>query len=907
MKEENQRKFPAEEKGLTTREAEESRRLHGSNTLTQKKRNGFFRQFLASFGDPIIKVLLAALAVNVIFLFRQSSWYESAGIAVAIFLATFVSTLSEYGSESAFLKLQQDAARIECRLKRNGKVVSCPVGDIVVGDIVLLQAGERIPADGILLSGELMVDQSALNGESKEAEKRPGPGQTEWDLRHAGQLFSGSVVSSGTGVMLVKRVGDHTFYGHMAGEMQEETRESPLRVRLNGLAESISRLGYIAAVLVAGADLFHAIVIDNGFGTAQIVAQFHNFPDLFGHLVHALTLAITVVVVAVPEGLPMMITVVLSSNMLRMLKDHVLVRKLVGVETSGSLNILFTDKTGTLTKGKLSVTKFIAGDAAEYGRLRELRRSPGLCRFVELSCLYNNESALSGKRAIGGNATDRALLEYLLPLKGGGESFRVAERIPFDSARKFSFVHIKGEGEYRLLKGAPEKILGACTRYIDADGRARPLTSLRQLRTRLGEMTRGAVRVLALALSDAPVSGEGDFKNLTLVGLVGIRDEIRPEARPAIEEVQGAGVQVVMVTGDNRETAEAIAREAGLVRAGEPERVITSGEMAKLTDEELKRRLPSLRVVARALPTDKSRLVRIAQELDLVVGMTGDGINDAPALKKADVGFAMGSGTEVAKEAGDIVILDNNFASISKAILYGRTIFTSIRKFIIFQLTMNLCAVGVSIIGPFIGIDTPVTVIQMLWINIIMDALAGLAFAGEAPLREYMQERPKRRDEPVLSRAMMHQIACMGLFTIVLCTCFLKLECTKQIFRFYENEVYFMTAFFALFIFCGVFNSFNARTPRINLLSHLSGNPMFVVIMAAVTAVQLLLIYFGGSLFRTAGLTFRELMVVTALSALVIPVDGIRKIILRRQRGKRQAKRQAEIISGSRGKKSPSA
>ena len=289
------------------------------------------------------------------------------------------------------------------------------------------------------------------------------------------------------------------------------------------------------------------------------------------------------------------------------------------------------------------------------------------------------------------------------------------------------------------------------------------------------------------------------------------------------------------------------------------------------------------------------------------MGMTGDGINDAPALKKADVGFAMGSGTEVAKEAGDIVILDNNFASISKAILYGRTIFTSIRKFIIFQLTMNLCAVGVSIIGPFIGIDTPVTVIQMLWINIIMDALAGLAFAGEAPLREYMQERPKRRDVPVLSRAMMHQIACMGLFTIVLCTCFLKLECTKQMFRFYENEVYFMTAFFALFIFCGVFNSFNARTPRINLFSHLSGNPMFAVIMAAVTAVQLLLIYFGGSLFRTAGLTLRELLVVTALSALVIPVDGVRKIILRRQRGKRQAKRQAESISGSRGKKSPSA
>lgn len=275
-----------------------------------------------------------------------------------------------------------------------------------------------------------------------------------------------------------------------------------------------------------------------------------------------------------------------------------------------------------------------------------------------------------------------------------------------------------------------------------------------------------------------------------------------------------------------------------------------------LSDSEVKKRLPSIRVVARALPTDKSRLVRLAQELGLVVGMTGDGINDAPALKRADVGFAMGSGTEIAKEAGDIVILDDNIASIAKAVMYGRTIFKSIRKFIIFQLTMNLSAVGISVVGPFIGIDTPVTVIQMLWINIIMDTLAGLAFAGEPPLDEYMREPPKRREEPVLNRYMLHSILCMGIFKVVLCVLFLKLKHFRALFRYTGNPVYFMTAFFALFIFAGIFNCFNARTYRINLLAHIRKNPMFILIMAAVAAIQLLLIYYGGSLFRTAGPDF---------------------------------------------------
>lgn len=868
-------------RGLTDAQVERSRRLHGANTLTAKKRTGFWRQLLASFGDPIIKILLAALALNLLFLFRSHNWYESVGIAVAIFLATFVSTLSEYGSEEAFLKLQEEASRIQCRVRRSGHLLQLPTDQLVVGDLVVLEAGDRIPADGVLLSGSLMVDQSALNGESKEAKKNSRPGKPrEKDLSAPNGLYSGSVVTYGQGLMEVTQVGDHTLYGGIAADLQEDTRESPLRVRLNHLARVLSRIGYVAAALVALADLFNSLVLANGFDPIRMAAALANFPALTQHLLHAATLAITVVVVAVPEGLPMMITVVLSSNMRRMLKDNVLVRKLTGIETSGSLNILFTDKTGTLTRGRLEAERFVTGAGQSVERLSSLKNALPLRELFTLSCALNNGAQVDGGRILGGNATDRALLKAVTPLPTWLKQYDSELVIPFDSSRKYSCSKLSGKRQLFLVKGAPEKLLGQCTRVYNAQGQAVPLLSRQRLEHTLEDLTRSAMRVLALATADRVPAGD-HLPPLTLVGFVGIRDSLRPEVKTAVQEAHEAGVQVVMVTGDNRGTAEAIAREAGLL---ENPRclVLTSQELQRLPDAEVKEILPRLRVVARALPSDKIRLVKLAQELGLVVGMTGDGINDAPALKRADVGFSMGSGTEVAKESGDIVILDNNFVSITKAILYGRTIFKSIRKFIVFQLTMNLCAVGVSIIGPFIGIDTPVTVIQMLWINIIMDALAGLAFAGETALPEYMHEPPKRRDEPVLTRGMMMQISLMGGYTILLCSLFLKLDGVRAHFRYGEDPIYFMTAFFALFIFCGIFNSFNARTPRLNLLAHLGKNRSFVCIMGAVVVVQILLIYFGGTLFRTAALTSRELGIAVLLAATVLPMDLIRKLILRR-------------------------
>jgi len=876
-------------KGLTTQQAQASQAQHGSNTLTKKAKVGFLGRYLSSFGDPIIRILLVALGVNVLLLVRDANWYESVGIAVAVLLATLISTLSEYGSESAFEKLQEEAANIKCRAMRDGKIGEIPINDIVVGDIIYIQAGERIPADGILLSGEIDVDQSALNGETREARKVAAgsdkPKNQHKDFLSPSGLFRGSVACAGEGVMVVTHVGDGTFYGQLAMDIQEATIESPLKSRLTQLAKTISHFGYGAAIVVVAANLFNNMILANQFDTVLIAEYFTNRTQVFSDIMMAVTLGITVIVMAVPEGLPMMITVVLSANMRRMLKDNVLVRKLVGIETSGSLNILFTDKTGTLTKGLLEVTTFITGE----GRLVDASQLKGLGLYkrVALNCFYNNAAQISNKKmkvlAIGGNSTDRALLEYVMPDAPGLPLCHKGFVKPFNSKDKLSIAAISGEANGVLIKGAPENLLPNCRYVLGEDGEKREFGHPAYIKEILASQARDGVRLLALCES----ASHETLNDLTLVGFVGIRDEIRLEARKAISEVLGAGVQVVMVTGDNRDTAVNVATKLGLISAADGrygskddfDGVLTSQQLNKISNDELKELLPKIRVIARALPSDKGRLVRVAQEIGLVAGMTGDGVNDAPALKKADVGFAMGDGTEIAKEASDIVILDNNFVSIVKSILYGRTIFKSIRKFLIFQLTINLCAVGVSVIGPFIGVPVPVTVIQMLWINMIMDTLAGLAYAGETPLPEYMKEAPKKRTEPIINRYMFNQILSTGLYTTVLSLAFFKLPFFSNYFR--GDERYLLTAFFALFIFAGVFNSLNARTYRLNLLAYIERNKMFIGIMLAVSVMQILLIYFGGAVFRTTGLSFSELALVIVLASTVVAFDFGRKVFLR--------------------------
>ena len=888
---------------LTEEEAALSRRQHGDNTLSVKRKKSFFRQLLGNLNDPVIRILLGALAVNILFSVTGGGgdWVETAGIALAVLLASLISTLSEYGSEAAFARLSAACGQAVCKVRRRdsdgdaaGSVRELPLSEAVAGDILILSAGEMIPADGVLLSGSLQVDQAAMTGESREVEKRslrqgetPPTELTPDDPR---ALLRGCVILGGSGEMLATQVGDSTFLGRISEEVQTDTRESPLKLRLAKLAGQISRLGYVAAALVAVVFLLGVFLLDSEFEGAVILQKLSDWRYVWSQCFHALTLGLTVLVVAVPEGLPMMIAVVLSSNIKKMVKDQVLVRKPVGIEAAGSMNLLFTDKTGTLTEGKLSVGRIVTGDGTVYRDAGDLRKaSPALYACFDEACRANTSSTAGrgedgSLRALGGNATDRALLEAVLPFTPRSRP-EVLFALPFDSERKTSCALIRRDGrEVLCVKGAPERLMGRLVDAYRPDG-TRGSLDRAALERRIQAMTEKGGRVILCAEAVAgrvtiPTQARlegGDYGALTLVCVLLLTDKVRREAPDSVKKLRRAGIRVVMMTGDNRDTARSIAETCGILGQG-VDTVVDSAELARMSDKEVKELLPRLGVVARALPADKSRLVRIAQEQELVVGMTGDGINDAPALKRADVGFAMGSGTQVAKDAGDIIILDNNLSSIVRAVLYGRTIFKSIRKFITLQLTMNLCAVGVTMICPFLGVDAPVTVVQMLWINLIMDTLGGLAFAGEAPLPSYMEEAPKRRDEPILNRYMVSEILWLGSFTVGLCLLFLKCPLIAGQFRTAGDDIYLLTAFFALFIFASVFNCFNARTDRLNLLAGLPRNKAFCFIMAAVLGVQILFVYIGGDVLRTAPLTARELGVTFLLALTVFPAEALRKV-----------------------------
>lgn len=853
--------------GLNEKEVIESRKRYGTNEITKQKQNTFMHLLLESLGDPIIKILLIALAIKVVVLFRDFDWYETVGILIAIFLASFISSISEYGSEKAFSRLQEEQLKTSAKVRRSGKIIEIPSSEIVVGDIVILSSGDKVPADGYLVKGNLSVDESALNGETKEAKKLSKNGPVISDNN---RVFRGSVVYNGEAEMLVRFIGDNTILGKISQELQEVVPESPLKIKLRGLAKTISRIGYVGAFLASISYLFSSIVLENHFDLDLIMATVTNFPVMFNHLLYALTLSVTIIVVAVPEGLPMMITLVLSSNMKKMLKDNVLVRKLVGIETSGSLNVLLTDKTGTLTKGVLKVTEFVTPDLKVYKSNLDLKKSVNY-EVIYSSFFYNNASIISDDNIIGGNSTDRALLKFIGKSKEINK--KIINKTPFDSAIKYSSVTLS-DGTI-LVKGAKEVLLSKCKTYLNSFGKEVSLLNKKMIEKKIESYTKSSGRVLIFAYGK-------NMDNLCLLGFVNIKDELRDEAKEGIRLIKSAGIKPIMITGDAVDTAESIAREVGLIDI-KSNLVLSSSDLEKLSDDEIKKKLSNIAVIARALPQDKSRMVSIIESMDLVVGMTGDGVNDAPALKKANVGFAMGSGTEVAKEAADIVILDNNILSISKAILYGRTIFKSIRKFIIYQLTVNMCALVLSIVGSFIGVSTPITIVQMLWLNMIMDTFAGVAFSFEAPLIEYMEEPPKKKDTPIMNKYMYSEIIWTGIYSALLCILFLKLPIFKTLIRTGENSKYLMTAYFAMFIFMGIFNAFNARTVRINTFANLSKNKVFIGIFSFIFIAQLWIIYHGGDIFRTYGLKLNELILVFSLALTVFPVDWLRKYILKKR------------------------
>ncbi len=880
--------------GLTDKEVEDSRSKFGSNEIPDSEPTTFWEEFKETFGDPMIKILLAiAVLMIVMFFFGYAEIYEPLGTIVAVLIVAFVSAKTGVASDTKYRELKDSTKKDQCKVHRNGVVAVIDVDDIVVGDKVLLQSGDKIPADGILVSGDLRVDNSALNGEAEECKKNAVTEDVQLADDITGDtfvdgysLFRGAVVFDGEGILDVRKVGLKTMMGKMAEEMQEDEPDSPLKVKLAKLAKQISTFGYIGAIVIA--ILYLAYFVTSEGGVSAFFAL--GMETVVKKIVEAVSLAVVIIVCAVPEGLPLMISLVLMQNTSKMLDHNVLVRKAEGIETAGSLNILFSDKTGTITKGMLEVVDFFTADGKSIA-IPELPKHERTKELLDFAIGKNTQSMYDGEhRVIGGNATDQALMKFI-----GEATFRsleadkenmVTKSQGFNSTNKFSQARIDRQGK-TFYKGAPERLLAQASKYLDGNGEVKEINQA-ALNEKIDALAAKAMRVLAFGYSEQEMTENKINKDIVIIGLVGIRDDVRPEAREAIQEVQKAGIQVVMITGDRLETAVAIAKDAGLLR-GSADKALSSAQLNEMSDDEVKKIIPHIRVIARALPTDKSRMVRLCQEMNLVVGMTGDGVNDSPALKRADVGFAMGSGTEAAKEAGKIVILDDNFKSIKDAIWYGRTIYHNILKFCKFQLVINVAAVVVSAIAPFFGVEEPLKVTHLLFVNLVMDGLGAIMLGNEPALKKYMDEKPRRRDESIVSKKMMAQILTMGAWLTFISFLYLKLPFFRNLFATKEQH---LTGYFVLFIVSALFNGFNVRDDRFGIFKGLNENTGFLKVFFTIILVQALIVNAAlvpftaftwiGNMFSCVPFGIQGWVAVALLAVTMIPVDLLRKAVVER-------------------------
>ena len=873
--------------GLSDKAVAESRESYGANVVTTQESENFFDKLLKNLKDPIIVILIVALGVTVFLaILGFAPWYEGLGIAIAVVMATLIASWSEYSNENEFQRLLEEASKVKVKVFRNNTLTEIPIDDLVVNDLLLLQPGDTVPADGYLLTGYLELNESALTGESETVKKTGADDNKHAEAEEKYEMSRAALVVDGEAVMKVMEVGDKTKYGATLKELTTaESRPSPLQEKLVDLGKQISRFGYIGSIFIALSYMFNHIFLEAGGWDIYFSKP---TGEIVYNLVTAIILAIIIIVVAVPEGLPMMIAVVLSLNMRKLLNAKVLVRKLLGIETSGSLTVLFTDKTGTLTLGELTVSEFLVGDGKHFRNYQEI---PDTLRENIAFAVRNNTPAIidsqepENLKIVGANPTGIALLRFLGSDAAVQDDVLMEKNIPFQSANKFSASQIKGNENITLVKGAAEIVLKGCTTYLNQKGEKVKLDATK-LKEEMRVLSERAMRLIGLAITDKNLEEENVLPSeLTLVGVFGLRDEMRKESLTAVETAHKAGIQVVMITGDAKDTAQAIAKEVGILE-NEKGLILTSTQLGEFSDQEIKDFLPDLRVVARALPTDKSRLVKLAKSMDWVVGMTGDGVNDAPAVKNADVGFSMGNGTDMTKESSDIVILDNNFNSLTNAVRYGRTLLKSIRKFLIFQLTVNVAAVLVAFLGPFFGTDLPLTMTQLLWINIVMDTLAAFAFSGEAALRRYMNEKPIPKGESLITGDMWSAILVDGFLMAALCLYFLSSDFIAGLFvcdvkRCEDPEVnmVLLTAFFGFFVFINNFNKFNARTESLNLFEHITKNRNFLIVVLIIFLLQTTFTYYGGEVLRTVGLTLLEWIYVLTFAFIIIPIDLARKFL----------------------------
>jgi len=863
-------------KGLTDQEVLQNRQKYGMNLLTPPKRPSIWKLYLEKFQDPVIKVLLVAAAFSLLISIIESEYAETIGIFFAIFLATGIGFYFEYDANKKFDLLNAVGEETPVMVIRNGKVHEIPKKDIVVGDVVILNTGDEIPADGVLLEAvSLQVNESSLTGELMVNKTTDEAHFDEEATYPSNSVMRGTTVTDGHGVMCVERVGDATEIGKVARQATEQSQEqTPLNLQLTKLANLIGKVGFTIAtltfVIFTAKDLY-------AYLSVTAVTDWHQWLEIARIVLKYFMMAVTLIVVAVPEGLPMSVTLSLALNMRRMLKTNNLVRKMHACETMGAITVICTDKTGTLTQNLMQVY-----DA----KLDEAQKDLIAEGIATNSTAFLEEKEGEGKPSGVGNPTEVALLLWLNEQGMDYISLRnqakTVNQLTFSTERKYMATLVDSSvlnTRVLYVKGAPEIVMGKCNLEE---------SRVKQYNEQLLAYQNQAMRTLGVAYKVIPENSSTDCAELvkegglTFMGIFAISDPIRPDVPDAVKKCQSAGIRVKIVTGDTPGTATEIARQIGLWTSEDTERNrITGVEFAALSDEEALERVIDLKVMSRARPMDKQRLVQLLQQKGEVVAVTGDGTNDAPALNHAQVGLSMGTGTSVAKEASDITLLDDSFHSIATAVMWGRSLYKNIQRFIVFQLTINVVALLSVLLGAFLGTELPLTVTQMLWVNLIMDTFAAMALASIAPSMDVMNEKPRKRTDFIISSAMRNNIFGVGAgFLIVLMG---LLACFKNMPG--GMDVHHLTVFFTIFVMLQFWNLFNASVFGTNhSIFKDAGHAMGMLGVALIILVgQFIIVTFGGKVFRTEPLPALEWIYIIAGTSLVLwigeVVRGIKRMM----------------------------
>lgn len=866
--------------GLKSSEVEVSRTTYGSNKLPEPELKKWYHFAKEALTEPITMILIIiALFQLVLGAMGVMSLSEPVMIIVVLAIVTGIAIKTGLGVQKSAAELRAKTAVRYCDVVRDGSVQTINKDDLVVGDLVLLRTGQEIFADGFIVEGEISVNNAAINGETKECRKIPSANykhvKTTSTAAYTDQcsLFAGTVIMSGEGKMIVTDVGVNTVNGDTLVKMQTlEPPKTALDIALDHLCDFISKWGTIAAVLA------FVIMTITGILNAGSLSQYFsgNILENIQKVAQNISNALTIIVAAVPEGLPLIVKLVTKQNVSTMEKFNILAKNTGKIPELAYVNLICTDKTGTLTTGEMTSTVMINGNCQDI-----FNKESSLNELIDLNICMNNSAVFDSNGNItGGNSIDRAVLDMLSPEDAQKIQNKaiMKKRVPFSSENKFSAVTLNnGANDFTVYKGAPEKLIEKCKFYLDNDGIVTELTEEKRkaLKSHIKGLTEKAMRCIALTISDKTDDGLPDEMNL--LGVIGVVDPVRNEVPEAVKIAHKAGIQVIEITGDCMETAKAVAMEAGIYKPGDL--AVTNDEFEAMSDVKVKEIIPQLRVISRCSPNTKLRLVTLAQEIGMSVAMTGDGVNDAPALKKADVGFGMQDGSDVAKEAADIVLTDNNFASVVKAVELGRTFMHNIMMFLEFQLPINISLLILSMVFPIIsGGSALLAAVQILIVNIIMDSLNSLSFGGEPPKEEYMNEEPIMKGSGLFIRGAKGRIALSSIVFIAL----FGVITFGPVGNMFATKLSAMTARFALLCLMAVFNGFTIRTDSMNLFKGIKNNKLFVYIALGIFTMAVVLCNFVGNLVQTTPMDVKQWIVVLVTAFMVVPVDWIRKAICKK-------------------------